>query len=176
MLYSLVEGSYGAGGGIEMKGSGARVRRAGLEDVAGVVGLSAALFREDAGSRDPCVNLGWPAEEGWEYFAGMVGGGRSLCLVAEEAGEMVGYLAGRLEEGTVLRPVDVAELESMYVMEGWRGKGVGAGLVEAFLGWAESRGAERASVVAYAANERAIRFYARYGFLPRRVCMERGAL
>lgn len=156
-----------------MSGTGAWVRLAGVEDVAEIVELSGALFREDAGRRDPFVNLGWPEEEGREYFAGLVRGEGSLCLLAGLAGRTVGYLAGRVGEGTTLRPVKVAELESMYVREGYRDLGVGARLVDEFLGWAWSRGAERASVVAYAANERAIRFYQRSGFRPRSVALER---
>jgi ribosomal protein S18 acetylase RimI-like enzyme len=162
-----------SGGGVEVKGAEVRVRRVGADDVADIAGLSSALFREDAGQRDPFVDLSWPEKEGREYFAGLVDGERSLCLVAESAGEAVGYLAGRMGERTTLRPVEVAELESMYVLEGYRGKGVGARLVDEFLGWAGSRGAERASVVAYAANERAIRFYQRAGFRPKSVSLER---
>ena len=136
--------------------------------------MSSALFREDAGQRDPFVrSLGWPEEEGLGYFAGLVGGDEAICLLAVSAGEVVGYLAGRVGERTTLRLVEVAELESMYVLEGYRGQGVGARLVDEFLGWAGSRGAERASVVAYAANERAIRFYRRAGFSPRSVTLER---
>ena len=148
-----------------MSAAGVRVRRAGTGDVAGIVGLSSELFREDAGRRDSFVNLGWPEEEGWGYFAGLVSSDEGLCLLAERAGRTVGYLAGRLVEGTTLRPVRVAELESMYVREGHRDLGVGARLVEEFLAWTCWRGAERASVVAYAANERAIRFYRRSGFI-----------
>ncbi len=150
-----------------------RLRRAEAEDVMDIVGLSSALFREDAGRRDPCTNLNWPREEGQEYFAGLVARAGSLCLLAEVGGEVVGYLAGRVEEGTALRPWRVAELESMYVRGGYRNQGVGARLVGGFLGWVGSRGAERASVTAYATNERAIRFYQRAGFRPRRVSLER---
>lgn len=163
----------GLEGDAEVAVTEAWVRRAGTDDVAEIVELSSALFREDAGRRDPSVNPGWPDEEGWEYFAGMVVGERSLCLVAGSAGETVGYLAGRIGEGTTLRPVKVAELESMYVREGYRDRGVGARLVDEFLAWAGSLGAERASVAAYAANEGAIRFYQRAGFGARSVSMER---
>jgi hypothetical protein len=55
-------------GGVEVKGAEVRVRRAGLDDVADIVGLSSALFREDAGQRDPFTNLSWPEEEGWGVF------------------------------------------------------------------------------------------------------------
>ena len=94
-------------------------------------------------------------------------------MLAEFAGRTVGYLAARVGEGTTLRPVRVAELESMYIREEYRDMGVDARLVDAFLGWAGLRGAERASVVAYAANKRAIRFYQRSGFRPRSVSLER---
>ncbi len=51
--------------------------------------------------------------------------------------------------------------------------GVGERLVGEFLAWARERGAERASVTAYADNGCAIRFYERYGFRPRSVSLER---
>ncbi len=47
------------------------------------------------------MDLSWPEEEGWGYFAGLVDGERSLCLVAETAGEAVGYLVGRMGEDDV---------------------------------------------------------------------------
>jgi GNAT superfamily N-acetyltransferase len=125
-------------GGVEVAEAEVWIRRAGLGDVAGIAKLSSALFREDAGQRDPFTNLNWPEEEGWGYFAGLVAGDRSLCLLAEFAGETVGYLAGRVGERTTLRPVEVAELESMYVLEEYRGQAVGARLVDEFLGWAGS--------------------------------------
>ena len=153
-------------------GMGARIRKARMEDVVVIVELSSALFREDAGQRDPFINLGWPEEEGREYFARLVACDRSLCLLAEFAGVPAGYLVGHAQERTSLRPVKVAELESMYVRERCRGRGVGAALIDEFLGWARARGAERASVTAYAANEGAIRLYEREGFRPKSLSLE----
>lgn len=150
-----------------------QVCRAGPDDVAAIVQLSTVLFQEDAGQRDPSVNLDWPAEEGHEYFGGLVAGKGSVCLLAENTGEVIGYLAARVREGTSLRPVRVAELESMCVLGEHRGRGVGARLAEEFFVWAELQGAERASVTAYAENGRAVRFYERFGFRPRNVSLER---
>lgn len=140
------------------------IREAGLEDVAGIVGLSEALFREDAGSRDRFTNLRWPLEEGREYFSALVCGEDSICLVAESWGEVVGYLAGRLEGGSALRPVKVADLESMCVREVSRSAGVGASLAREFFRRASEKDAQRASVTAYSSNERAINFYRGLGF------------
>lgn len=166
----MVAASVGVVGRIVV--SGVRVERAGIGDVGEIVGLSAALFREDAGTRDPFTNLGWPVEEGRGYFAAMVGGERSVCLVARVDGGVVGYLAGWLGEGSSLRPVRVADLESTYVVAEQRGRGVGAELVRVFLAWAGDGGAERVSVTAYAANGRAPGFYERLGFRPKSVTLE----
>ncbi len=99
-----------------------RFRRAGVDDMADIVELSAILFQEDAGERDPTVNLRWPEDEGREYFAGLVDGESSVCLLAEIGGDVVGYLAGRLREKH-------------------RGQGVGEGLIEEFFAWAGAWGA-----------------------------------
>ena len=49
-----------------------------------------------------------------------------------------------------------------------------AELANQFLKWAREKGAERVSVTAYAANERAIAFYERLGFEPRNLSLEMG--
>jgi len=153
-----------------------RIRTAGPEDVPGIVELSGSLFREDAGSRDPTMNLDWAAQEGRGYFEDLLADGAAACWMAERApgGSAVGYLAGRLSEADSLRTVRVAALESMYVRPEARGLGVGARLVEGFLSWARKRGASRASVTAYAANEGAVRFYEREGFSPKNLTLDRG--
>jgi ribosomal protein S18 acetylase RimI-like enzyme len=156
-----------------MESSEMRVRRAGPEDVEAIAGLSATLFREAAGRREPGVNPDWPEARGRGYFAGLVAGDGSVCLLAEAGGEVVGYLAARAREGTNLRPAKTAELESMYVREEYRNSGVGARLAEEFFVWAKLRGAERASVTAYADNGGAIRFYERWGFRPRSVSLDK---
>jgi GNAT superfamily N-acetyltransferase len=97
----------------------------------------------------------------------------AVCFLALREGVKVGYLAGYIREATPLRPVRVAELQSMYVVERNRGRGVGARLVEAFFDWARDRQAERLSVTAYAANDGAVRFYQRMGFVDRSVLLER---
>lgn len=151
-----------------------RIERAGLDEVGEIVGLNAALFGEDAGWRDRFANLDWPREEGHGHFADLVGGGRGVGLLAVSGGGALGYLAGYAEEGSRLRPVRVAVLESMYVVEGHRGRGIGTELVRVFVEWAADEGAERVSVTAYAANGRAKRFYERLGFRPRSLTLEAG--
>lgn len=152
----------------------ARIRTARAEDVEDIVALNAALFREDAGTRDPFTHVGWPGEEGRGHFLRLVRREEAVCLLAVDGDVTVGYLAGYVREPTSLRPVSVAELESMYVSGEHRSGGVGGRLVDAFRAWAGGWGAGRMSVTAYAANEGTLRFYRRVGFEPRNVSLELG--
>ena len=150
----------------------ARLRTARTEDVEDIGALSAALFEEDAGTRDPFTNVGWPGEEGREHFLRLVRRDGAVCLLAVVEEATVGYLAGYVREPSSLRPVSIAELESMYVLEDYRGQGLGERLVDRFCAWALERGSRRVSVTAYSANEGALRFYERVGFEPKSVSFE----
>ena len=153
------------------------VRKAETPDIPNLVELNTMLFREDAGHRDACLDQGWPDREGHGYFANFLSCRETLCLLAVGPSEQVfGYLAGYEKEGISLRPVDIVELESMYVREEYRGRGVGERLAREFFSWAESGGAERISVTAYASNERAISFYKKIGFRPKSLTLEAGRL
>ncbi|MFC4058315.1 GNAT family N-acetyltransferase [Planomonospora corallina] len=150
----------------------AAVRPAQPEDLDGVVACSAALFAEDAGTRDPSLNLGWPREHGPARFAAALDDPARLVLVADDGGRIVGHLTGSLSGPTAMRPVPVATLGSMYVHPDHRRRGVGARLVAEFRSWARERGARYAGVTAYASNDAAVRFYRRHGFADRSTVLE----
>jgi GNAT superfamily N-acetyltransferase len=146
---------------------------AGSEEVGALVRLSSALFREDAGIRDPCTDVGWPQRYGRDHFLSLISRGDALCLLAKNPGRApVGYLAGYVMEPTTIRPVKVAELQSMYMEARNRRHGVGSALVAEFLSWAGDRAAGRVAVTAHSSNDEALRFYARHGFLPRSTILE----
>ncbi|MFE2267242.1 GNAT family N-acetyltransferase [Streptomyces griseosporeus] len=140
------------------------VRPAQMGDLDGLVACSSALFAEDAGTRDPSVNVGWPREFGPERFAAGLGDPSRVLLVADCGGQIVGYLGGSVAEGSAMRPVKVATLVSMYVQSAYRRGGLGGRLVAQFAAWAKQVGAELAEVTAYSSNADAIRFYERSGF------------
>ena len=88
------------------------VRRAQPADLAGLVACSSALSAEDAGTRDPAVNVDWPREFGPERFAAGMEDPTRLLLVADCGGRIVGHLTGTVAEGSPMRPVKVATLVS----------------------------------------------------------------
>ncbi|MFO7168058.1 MAG: GNAT family N-acetyltransferase [Chloroflexota bacterium] len=147
------------------------IRRAAEADVGAIVALNDQLFQEDSGTRDPLVNHAWAREHGAAYFGGMLERASYICLVAEAQGAVIGYLAGHTRDANDYRPAITAELESICVAPAWRSRGAGEQLVRAFLSWAQERGAAFVTVTAYAANERALAFYARAGFTPHTVTL-----
>jgi GNAT superfamily N-acetyltransferase len=142
------------------------IRPAQRADMPAVAVLSDALFQEDSGQRDPLMNHDWAKEHGEAYFTGLLTREDYTVLVAENEETVIGYLAGSMNAPSDLRPVLWADLESMCVARGRRGHGVGAGLAQAFLDWAQAQGAVWVTVTAYAANLGALAFYTRQGFMP----------
>ena len=57
----------------------------------------------------------------------------------------------------------VADL-GMFVVDDWRGGGVGAALLSALIDWARAGGAHKVSLAAWMTNHPAIGLYARFGF------------
>jgi GNAT superfamily N-acetyltransferase len=149
------------------------IRTATPADAVVVARLNAGLFEEDSARHDPAMDQGWPAREGARYFAELLGTDRAAGWLALDADTPIGYAAGRLAGPVAVRPVVRADLESIFVVPDRRRDGVGAALVAEFARWAQARGVAELSVTAYAANERAVGFYARHGFVPRSVVMAR---
>lgn len=155
------------------------VRRATAADVPGWLESSAALFAEDAGTRDETMNVRFPYELGVDGYTELLDDTARLVLVAEandgNAGgdsEIVGHLTGKLSEPTDIRQVRVATLSSLYVRPAYRGQHVGGDFVAAFRQWAQEHQADRIAVTAFASNEAAIGFYERQGFVPYTLTLE----
>jgi GNAT superfamily N-acetyltransferase len=152
------------------------VRTAGPDTVDALVASVTALFHEDAGRHDPTRDVTWPTREGPAYYTGLLDDPRCLLALAWQpaaGGERpVGHLVGKLAGPSTMLLQPVAVLESIRVDPAVRGQGAGHRLVEAFLAWARAGGAAVTCVTAYAANERARRFYERHGFAVHEVTLQ----
>lgn len=83
-----------------------------------------------------------------------------LNLIAVDDDSPIGQASGTLLDGDAR-----SELISMWVAPAARGTGVADALVEAVAEWAQSLGASAVRLSVRRANERAIRFYLRVGFI-----------
>jgi GNAT superfamily N-acetyltransferase len=147
------------------------IRPATTDDLDGLVASSAALFAEDAATRDPLRNASWPAAHGAEWCRDLLAKPQALVLVAVVNGEVAGHLIGIFSEPSAMWMAGRAELASLHVRQDVRGQGVGGRLVDTFTGWAKDRGASRLHVTAYAANEPALRLYRSRGFAPQSITL-----
>jgi ribosomal protein S18 acetylase RimI-like enzyme len=143
------------------------IREATPADLDEVVASSAALFAEDAGTRDQHTDTTWPEKHGHDYYGAAITDPEALCLLAESGDRVVGHLIGRLKAPNPTRPLVVgAVLESVRLAEDQRGVGVGAALHDAFAAWARRHGVTEVTVHAYASNTAAIAFYQARGYEP----------
>jgi len=64
------------------------------------------------------------------------------------------------------------EIDSMFVEEAFRGRGIGSELVRRALAWLAGAGATSKVVTVAHANEEALAFYKRFGFEPRMILLQ----
>ncbi|WP_436995202.1 N-acetyltransferase family protein [Streptomyces sp. enrichment culture] len=94
-------------------------------------------------------------EERWRARLGVPGAHFAALLEGRPAGQV----SGVAEPGG-----EAAELISMWVGPGARGRGVGDALVRAVAGWARKAGARELRLSVMPGNERAAALYRRHGF------------
>lgn len=112
------------------------------------------------------------ADEAWErrreHYRGLVASGRGHVLLAEEDGRAIGYAVVSEVGGqaTLQTGPRMAELESLAVLPGERGAGVGSALMAAVHELIRSLGIDDVMLYVMDGNESAMRFYERYGMRP----------
>lgn len=98
----------------------------------------------------------------------------AVILVAERAGEVVGYGYGAIEERDFNLLLDEhGVIHDVFVHDSARHAGVGQRLVEAMLKELTTRGAPRVVLSTMVSNEAAQRVFARCGFRPTMLEMTR---
>lgn len=95
-----------------------------------------------------------------------LGASRLLLAWDGEADRAVGYCFSTAVPG------GAGEVESLYLEPAHRSDGLGSAMVGDALAWMGRLGVERKVLVVVSGNDRALDFYARLGFRPRRVEME----
>ncbi len=150
-----------------MTSPGILIRRAEERDLDAVGRLGARLLRahhefDRLRFMAPRANT----EEGYAWFLGtQLRRDDALVLVAEKAGQIVGYVYAGIEPQSwkELRE-EAGFIHDVYVDETARGCGVATGLLEAAADWLASRGMPRIVLWTAAPNEAARRLFEHLGF------------
>ena len=96
-------------------------------------------------------------------------------LVARGAdGDAVGFVEFAPETVSYRQDTERGVIENLYVRESHRGEGIGSDLLTAAEERLRENGADRICLDVLAPNEAARRFYARHGYEPHRIEMEKG--
>lgn len=139
------------------------IRRATLNDLHEIQNLNNLLFKLEKENFDPTLIENWPiTEEGKEYFKKLIE--ESHVIVALLNNEIVGYLAGSINEKGSYENIQYGEVNNMFIKDNCRGCGVGKLLVSEFKLYCKSNGINDLIVTASAKNLNAIEFYRKNGF------------
>lgn len=146
------------------------IRKAGLERLDDLRPLWASLHEHHASVAPDLEAIGpvRDAADSWEVrrslYREWLAEPDAFALIAEIAGSPVGYAVVHVrgpEETWTTGPV--AELETLTVLPEFRGRGVGAALVEHVFGELRRLGVRHLTVSVIASNADAVRFYERLG-------------
>ena len=89
-----------------------------------------------------------------------------IIFVAYERDESIGYCIASIDDL-------VGEIDSIYVQEQYRQKGIGSALITHALKWLDNQGCETIQVGIAEGNEPAIAFYKKFNFVERITLMQR---
>ena len=151
------------------------IRKAVVGDLKRIQELKFLLYKKEYEENDKSLDLDFTfSKRGEEVSRKYLAGGNFCVFVVEDEGKIIGYLTGKESEMEAYRNVSkLAELSSMFVLEEYRGKGVGGMLYDVFVGWCKGRGVKVLRVAASAGNEEAIGFYRKCGFEDYALVLER---
>jgi GNAT superfamily N-acetyltransferase len=142
------------------------IRPARSADQAALGPLGAALMRQHHASDPRRFLLTDHPEAGYgRFLVSQLSEPDCLVLVAEDAGQVVGYVFAQL------MPISWKDLRGpcgfvhdVYVLERARRQGVGKGLLRAAIDWTRSNGRSQIVLWSKSGNESAQRLFAQLGF------------
>jgi GNAT superfamily N-acetyltransferase len=94
----------------------------------------------------------------------------AFCLVACD-GDVIGFVNGRIDVEDGLLPGQGGQIDSLYVLPDWRGKGVSSALAVAAIEWLRERGAHTIRYLSCVDAETDHEFWRSLGFEPDMVCL-----
>ena len=107
------------------------IRRARSEDLNIIQELNNDLFKLEKANYDSTLIENWPlSKDGEYYFTDLIN--NHYVIVALLNDEIVGYLAGSINEKGSYEEIQYGELNNMLIKENCRGYGIGKKLINSF--------------------------------------------
>ncbi len=148
------------------------IRNAKKNEVKKLQNLNDEAFAENP-KFDSDLILDWAQSDiGKSYFTTLLNSQEDYCLVAEDQGKLVGYIAAGPKKISH-RKSKYIEIQNLGVVPSYRSQGLGSRLIKACLKRARNKGYQKAYLNSYSANVKAIAFYKSNGFSKIDVSLEK---
>lgn len=139
------------------------IRKANLKDLEIIQNLNNEFFDLELKNYDTTLVKDWAiSSEGKEYFEDLIK--NHFVVVALLENQIVGYLAGTINEKGSYENIQYGEINNMFIKDSCRGYGVGKKLVNEFKLHCKNNSITDLIVTASAKNKNAINFYKKNGF------------
>ena len=149
--------------------SGAHVRPALSADADALDSLLLYLDEVHSTARPDMFRVPVDSPRGPTFLAEILADPEQAIFIAAVDGEVVGFVHTGLRDAAE-HPTNVqrrfAMIDTVAVLPGWQGQGVGRALVETAIAWAEARGVLDQQIIVHAFNEPARKLYESLGFTP----------
>lgn len=139
------------------------IRKANINDLSYIQELNNNLFDLELENYDPTLVKDWAiSNDGKIYFEDLIN--NNFVIVALLDDEIVGYLAGTINEKGSYENIQYGEINNMFIKATCRGYGVGKSLINEFKKYCKENNINNLIVTASSKNLNAINFYKKNGF------------
>ena len=139
------------------------IRQARVDDVETLQNLNNEVFLDNKKYDDDIIEDWATSNKGRNYFTKLLSDKNSLCLIAENEGKPVGYIACSVKNLDYRKSKNL-EINNMGTRPKYRSRGIGTLLIKKAKEWAKQQGYKRMYVNSYFKNVRAIKFYKKSDF------------
>ena len=139
------------------------IRKATLNDLNNIQELNNKLFDLEIDNYDDTLVKNWAlSNDGRLYFEDLIN--NCFVIVAEINNEIIGYLAGSINDKGAYEKIRYGEINNMYINENYRGLNIGKKLINEFKNYCVNNDINNLIVTASYKNNNAINFYKKNGF------------
>jgi ribosomal protein S18 acetylase RimI-like enzyme len=151
-----------------MKSAQPTVRFSKLSDAGKLAALAEQTFRDTFGGTNAIedLNLHCQTSYGESIQAAEISNTEMVTLVCEDEGNLIAFAQLRWGKAPACVSADrPGEIQRLYVLDAWHGKGIAQILMAACMAQMEKRGSDVAWLGVWERNPRAISFYKKFKFV-----------
>jgi len=152
-----------------------KIRKAKVEDLKALIDLGYEFLSYEEKQHDESYNPKYIyTKDSKHYILKRIKEARSYFMVAEENGQLIGFLVGSICPRLKSRPNVVPSLlEELFIQEKYRGQGIGQEMFYKFADWCKRKKATKMRVDMFYKNNKAKKFYKKSGFKEHTVIYEK---